>query len=111
MQLGIRSRNLQIVHKAYTFHKLLFTKSPSQSDRWRYDGTVGGNTTGSKRGDNPNLDFITREEVRAGIDATFNLQIVHKAYTFHKLLFTKSPSQSDRWRKSVAIWYRRHFIQ
>ena len=23
-----------------------------------------------KRGDNPNLDFITREEVRAGIDAT-----------------------------------------
>lgn len=35
-----------------------------------YDGTVGGNTTGSKRGDNPNLDFITREEVRAGIDAT-----------------------------------------
>ena len=36
-----------------------------------YDGTVGGNTTGSKRGDNPNLDFITREEVRAGIDSTF----------------------------------------
>ena len=35
-----------------------------------YDGTVGGNTTGSKRGDNPNLDFITREEIRAGIDAT-----------------------------------------
>lgn len=35
-----------------------------------YDGTVGGNTTGSKRGDNLNLDFITREEVRAGIDAT-----------------------------------------
>ena len=35
-----------------------------------YDGTVGGNTTGSKRGDNPNLDFITREEVRVGIDAT-----------------------------------------
>ena len=35
-----------------------------------YDGTMGGNTTGSKRGDNPNLDFITREEVRAGIDAT-----------------------------------------
>lgn len=35
-----------------------------------YDETVGGFTTGSKRGDNPNLDFITREEVRAGIDAT-----------------------------------------
>ena len=31
---------------------------------------MGGNTTGTKRGDNPNLDFITREEVRAGIDAT-----------------------------------------
>lgn len=35
-----------------------------------YDGNVGGNTTGSKRGDNPELDFITREEFRAGIDAT-----------------------------------------
>lgn len=41
-----------------------------------YDGTVGGNTTGSKRGDNPNLDFITREEIRAGIDATLFNQLL-----------------------------------
>lgn len=35
-----------------------------------HDGVGGGDTTGSKRGDNPKLGFITREEVRAGIDAT-----------------------------------------
>lgn len=35
-----------------------------------HDGAAGGNTTGSKRGDNPNLTFITRREFRAGIDAT-----------------------------------------
>ena len=34
-----------------------------------HDGTAGGNTTGSKRGDNPNLTFITREEFRVGLDA------------------------------------------
>lgn len=35
-----------------------------------HDGVAGGNTTGSKRGDNPNLTFITREEFRIGLDAT-----------------------------------------
>jgi TonB-linked outer membrane protein, SusC/RagA family len=35
-----------------------------------HDGTAGGNTTGSRRGENPNLTFITREEVRVGLDAT-----------------------------------------
>ena len=37
--------------------------------QWR-DGVGGGWTTGSKRGDNADLDFITREEFRVGIDAT-----------------------------------------
>ena len=41
-----------------------------------YDGSVGGNTTGSKRGDNPLLDFITREEIRAGVDVTLCNQLL-----------------------------------
>lgn len=47
-----------------------------------HDGVAGGNTTGSKRGDNPNLDFITREEFRAGLDATLfdNLLKVNANY-------------------------------
>ncbi|NMA73416.1 MAG: SusC/RagA family TonB-linked outer membrane protein, partial [Bacteroidales bacterium] len=36
--------------------------------QWR-DGVGGGSTTGSKRGDNPDLSFINREEFRIGIDA------------------------------------------
>ena len=34
------------------------------------DNTAGGNTTGSKRGDNPNMTFITREEFRAGLESS-----------------------------------------
>jgi TonB-linked SusC/RagA family outer membrane protein len=34
-----------------------------------HDSSAGGNTTGSKRGDNPELTFITREEFRVGLDA------------------------------------------
>lgn len=34
------------------------------------DGTKGGPASISRRGSNPNLSFITREEFRAGIDAT-----------------------------------------
>ncbi len=41
-----------------------------------YDGNVGGNTTGSKRGGNPLLDFITREEIRAGVDVTLCNQLL-----------------------------------
>jgi TonB-linked SusC/RagA family outer membrane protein len=35
-----------------------------------HDSSAGGNTTGSKRGDNPEMTFITREEFRAGVDAS-----------------------------------------
>ena len=34
-----------------------------------HDGAAGGWTTGSKRGDNPELTFIQREEYRLGLDA------------------------------------------
>lgn len=37
--------------------------------KWR-DDAAGGPTSISRRGSNPNLDFITREEIRAGIDAS-----------------------------------------
>jgi TonB-linked SusC/RagA family outer membrane protein len=36
--------------------------------QWR-DNAAGGNTTGSKRGDNPEMTFVRREEFRAGLDA------------------------------------------
>lgn len=35
-----------------------------------YDGSAGGNTAGSKRGENLELGFVTRNEFRVGIDAT-----------------------------------------
>ncbi|MDR0894628.1 MAG: SusC/RagA family TonB-linked outer membrane protein [Prevotellaceae bacterium] len=35
-----------------------------------HDGTAGGWTTGSRRGDNPNLTFVQREEYRVGLDAS-----------------------------------------
>ncbi len=35
--------------------------------KWN-DGAMGGATVLSKRGDNPDLDFITREEVRVGLE-------------------------------------------
>ena len=48
-----------------------------------HDGVAGGNTTGSIRGDNPNLTFITREEMRVGLDATlFNKLIKINANYF-----------------------------
>lgn len=37
--------------------------------QWR-DGSGGGNTTGSVRGDNPELSFIQRQEFRVGLDAS-----------------------------------------
>lgn len=43
----------------------------NRDSHWQWnDGTVGVGSIGSKRGDNPNLDFITREEIRVGLDAT-----------------------------------------
>ena len=38
--------------------------------QWR-DNSAGGNTAASKRGENPNLNFITRNEFRAGVEASF----------------------------------------
>ena len=35
-----------------------------------HDSSAGGNTTASKRGSNPDLTFITREEYRIGLDAS-----------------------------------------
>lgn len=49
--------------------------------QWR-DGAAGGWTTGSKRGDNPNMTFIKRKEFRVGVDATLfdNLLSVNSNY-------------------------------
>lgn len=52
----------------YYLYKGTFSKE-GYYVQW-HDGTAGGWTPVSKRGDNPNLDFITRKEFRAGIDAT-----------------------------------------
>lgn len=50
--------------------------------QWR-DGVAGGWTTGSKRGDNPALTFIKRNEFRAGVDASlFNKLITFNANYF-----------------------------
>jgi len=43
--------------------------------QWR-DGAAGGWTTGSKRGANPNLTFVQREEYRAGLDASLLHQLI-----------------------------------
>ena len=37
---------------------------------WR-DGVAGGSTTGSKRGENPDLTFVERNEFRFGVEASF----------------------------------------
>ncbi len=50
--------------------------------QWR-DGVAGGWTTGSKRGDNPELTFIQRNEFRAGIDASlFNRMVTFNTNFF-----------------------------
>ncbi|MDR1121307.1 MAG: SusC/RagA family TonB-linked outer membrane protein [Dysgonamonadaceae bacterium] len=41
-----------------------------------HDSSAGGNTTGSKRGDNPEMSFITREEFRVGLDASLFSKLV-----------------------------------
>ncbi|MBC5605209.1 SusC/RagA family TonB-linked outer membrane protein [Bacteroides difficilis] len=48
-----------------------------------HDSSAGGNTTASKRGDNPELTFIQREEFRAGLEASlFNNLITLDANYF-----------------------------
>lgn len=41
------------------------------------DGTVGGSTSTSQRGSNPELGFITRSEFRVGLDATLFSKLLH----------------------------------
>lgn len=54
---------------SYYLYKGTFSKDNGHWVQWR-DGSAGGWTPASKRGENPNLGFITREEFRVGIDAT-----------------------------------------
>lgn len=54
---------------SYYLYKGSFSKTDGYYVQWR-DGTAGGWTPTSKRGENPNLGFVTREEFRVGIDAT-----------------------------------------
>lgn len=54
----------------YYMYQGYFFYSPNDGwFQWR-DGSAGGPTSVSRRGSNPNLDFITRKEFRAGIDAS-----------------------------------------
>lgn len=51
----------------YYMYKGYFSKTNGYYPQW-HDGTAGGWTPTSKRGENLDLDFITRKEYRAGID-------------------------------------------
>lgn len=54
---------------SYYMYQGYFFYSPNEGwFRWR-DDAAGGPTSVSKRGSNPNLSFITRNEFRVGIDA------------------------------------------
>ena len=55
---------------SYYMYQGYFFYSPNEGwFRWR-DDAAGGPTSVSKRGSNPNLSFITRNEFRVGIDAS-----------------------------------------
>lgn len=56
--------------ESYYMYKGYFSKTDGYYPQW-HDGTAGGWTPTSKRGDNMDLDFITREEFRAGLDIAF----------------------------------------
>lgn len=56
--------------ESYYMYKGYFSKTDGYYPQW-HDGTAGGWTPTSKRGDNMDLDFITREEFRAGLDVAF----------------------------------------
>ena len=53
----------------YYMYKGYFSKTDGHWVQW-HDGTAGGWTPTSKRGENNDLSFVTRQEFRAGIDAT-----------------------------------------
>lgn len=56
--------------ESYYMYKGYFSKTDGYYPQW-HDGIAGGWTPTSKRGDNMDLDFITREEFRAGLDIAF----------------------------------------
>lgn len=65
----------------YYLYKGYFNKDGGYY-QWR-DGAAGGGTTGSTRGDNPQLTFVQREEFRAGLDASlFNKTIALNTNVF-----------------------------
>lgn len=50
------------------------------------DGAASGNTTRSKRGDNPNLNFVQREEITVGLSASLlTNKVLLEANYFHSL--------------------------
>lgn len=70
---------------SYYMYQGYFFYSPTDGwFRWR-DDAAGGPTSVSKRGSNPNLSFITRNEFRAGIDASlFNRLLKVNANYFNQ---------------------------
>lgn len=70
---------------SYYMYQGYFFYSPSEGwFRWR-DDAAGGPTSVSKRGSNPNLSFITRNEFRVGIDASlFNRLLKVNANYFNQ---------------------------
>lgn len=70
---------------SYYMYQGYFFYSPNEGwFRWR-DDAAGGPTSVSKRGSNPNLTFITRNEFRAGIDASlFNRLLKVNANYFNQ---------------------------
>lgn len=68
----------------YYMYKGSFSKTDGHWVQW-HDGTAGGWTPTSRGGDNPDLDFVTREEFRVGLDATlFNRLLRINANYFHQ---------------------------
>lgn len=69
----------------YYMYQGYFFYSPSEGwFRWR-DDAAGGPTSVSKRGSNPNLSFITRNEFRVGIDVSlFNRLLKVNANYFNQ---------------------------
>lgn len=70
---------------SYYMYQGYFFYSPSEGwFRWR-DDAAGGPTSVSKRGSNPNLSFITRNEFRVGIDVSlFNRLLKVNANYFNQ---------------------------
>ena len=70
---------------SYYMYQGYFFYSPTEGwFRWR-DDAAGGPTSVSKRGSNPNLSFITRNEFRVGIDASlFNRLLKVNANYFNQ---------------------------